>query len=304
MQLDEAIDQLAGEFAQIDFNGLTYSRGGHRVQRWLGKPEDDVMICLLRSHHTAEDYHKQDYFFFNYAYKGSYQALSQKYNNLIALREDECYFSQPECGYSINVSSTTDTIIIGVLIKKNTFFKEYLSVIATDSALFNFFLTPEKNSFAEEFIKLDFSSDMTVRRLLELMVVEYASHDDQEVLKSYTMSLLLLIMRKYAELSSTAAISQIDKIRRYISQNDANISLKAVARHFGYHPNYLSRLIHAKTGQKFSDLVLDSRMSKAKTMLAGTSLSIEDISTILGYSDTSNFYKAFKRAYGTTPRKW
>ena len=45
-------------------------------------------------------------------------------------------------------------------------------------------------------------------------------------------------------------------------------------------------------------------MDKAVILLKGTDLSIEEISAMLGYGNSSNFYKAFRAYFGTTPREY
>ena len=45
-------------------------------------------------------------------------------------------------------------------------------------------------------------------------------------------------------------------------------------------------------------------MERAVLLMKSTTLSIEDISAMLGYSNTSNFYKAFKEYYRKTPREF
>ena len=42
-------------------------------------------------------------------------------------------------------------------------------------------------------------------------------------------------------------------------------------------------------------------MERAAALLRATSLSNEEVAYMVGYGNTSNFYKAFKRYYGTTP---
>ena len=44
-------------------------------------------------------------------------------------------------------------------------------------------------------------------------------------------------------------------------------------------------------------------MRKAALFLDNTQLSIEKIAALLGYKDSSNFYRAYKSYYGTTPRQ-
>ena len=52
--------------------------------------------------------------------------------------------------------------MIGVHIKKETFFREYLPAISMDANMFRFFLVPQTNKF----------SVSPIRSLLEIMVME------------------------------------------------------------------------------------------------------------------------------------
>ena len=82
------------------------------------------------------------------------------------------------------------------------------------------------------------------------------------------------------------------------------VTLKDIAAHFSYHPNYISALLHKETGRKFTEILLEKRMERAVLLLKNTPLSVEEITVMLGYSNTSNFYKAFREYYGTTPREY
>ena len=42
-------------------------------------------------------------------------------------------------------------------------------------------------------------------------------------------------------------------------------------------------------------------MERAAALLRATSLSNEEVAYMVGYGNTSNFCKAFKKYYGTTP---
>lgn len=82
------------------------------------------------------------------------------------------------------------------------------------------------------------------------------------------------------------------------------VTLKTIAAHFGYHPNYVSTLLSKETGRTFSEILLEKRMEHAVLLMRNTTLPLEEISAMLGYSNHSNFYKAFKAHYGTTPREY
>ena len=45
-------------------------------------------------------------------------------------------------------------------------------------------------------------------------------------------------------------------------------------------------------------------MERAAGLLSATELSVEEIAYMLGYSNSSNFYKAFRGYYHASPREY
>ena len=266
------------------------------------------MICVLKSDHINEPFHRQDFFFFNYAYQGSYSALSYERANLITVHENECYIGQPFNGYALKSDpSRGEIIIIGVLIKKETFFREYLSTISSAPSLLNFFLEPQSNRFSDSFIRLSFADNSFMKHLLELMVREYAypQADSQQILKPLVLSLFMLVAREYREETVVPAQTPVIKqMELFIAAHIEDVTLDTLARNFSYHPNYVSYLLRSQTGRTFSEILLSERMERASVLLKRTTLSIEEISAMVGYPNSSNFYKAFKKYYGTSPREY
>ena len=307
--IDLAIKKLGMEFASLDltFHRMKNGKPGDVTSYWPGSEDEDVLVCVFNGKEIHEPFHRQDFFFINYAYKNSYQALSEKYNNLIVIGEDECYIGQPYSGYALRADSKVDVTIIGVLIRKDSFFREYLPTVYTDSDLFKFFINPQKNKFSDEYIHLPVAREHAIRMILEMMVVEYADRkeDTQRILKSMLQTLLLEIARRYRiEKAGTSPRSVTEQILDYMGDHSDVVTLKDIAAHFHYHPNYISALLHRETGRKLSEILLEKRMERAVLLMKNTPLSIEEIAAMLGYSNHSNFYKAFKEYYGVTPREF
>ena len=305
-----AIDKLGKEFNDLDlsFHKMDTGNPNDVTSYWPGSDDEDVIVCVFKGEEIHEPFHRQDFFFINYAYKNSYQALSAKYNNLIVVGEDECYIGQPFSGYALRKEkSSEDVVIIGVLIRKDSFFREYLPTVYTDSDLFRFFINPQTDKFSDEFIHLPVTKDHALRSLLELMVMEYADirDDTQRILKSMLQTLLLEIARRYRiEKTGGSPKSVSEQILDYMGDHSDVVTLKDIATHFNYHPNYISALLHRETGRKFTEILLEKRMERAVLLMKNTTLSIEEIAAMLGYSNHSNFYKAFKEYYGVTPREY
>ena len=308
-QIELAIHKLGIEFEHLDlsFHRMKNGKAGDVTSYWPGKENEDVMVCVFKGHEIREPFHRQDFFFLNYAYQNSYEALSSKYDNLITVHENECYIGQPYSGYALRGKSEQEIIILGVLIRKEAFFREYLPILYTDADLFRFFIDPQTNRFSDEFIHLAVPSGHAIRSLLEMMAVEYADaqSDTQPILKSMLQTLLLEIARRYRLQKNTTAKQTIsEQILAYMDDHSDVVTLKTIAGQFGYHPNYISALLHKETGRTFSEILLEKRMNRAVLLMQNTTLSLEEISAMLGYSNHSNFYKAFKAYYGTTPREY
>lgn len=309
--LELAVNKLGHDWSRLnwEFRDFELADGTlDKMSQCQGDPADDIMIVVFKGKHISEPFHRQDFFFIDYAYHLDYNALSSKFDNLITVREGDCYIGQPFSGYALRGDSQDDDIImIGVHIKKEAFFREYLPALSMDADMFRFFLDPQTDKFSDEFIHLSFEKTSPVRTLLEMMVVEYADkkEDTQLILKPMVLALFMHIARRYRlEKPDAVGDTLSEQIIRYINSHPESVTLKEIAALFSYHPNYISSLLHRELGKTFSDIVLEKRMDRAVILLKGTDLSVEEISSMLGYSNTSNFYKAFREFYGKTPREY
>lgn len=309
MCIEEAIQKLGNDFPNLNwaFVSETIRESNEVMSYWPGEPNEDVLVCVLKARHVNEMFHRQDFFFLNFAYRQDYQALSATSDNLLTIKENNCYIGQPFSGYAIRGESDEDIVIIGVLIQRDAFFREYLSALAVDNSMFHFFLDPQRDRFSEGFIHLAFSDSHSMRRLLELMVIEYADkkEDTQAILKPMTLTLLMHAAREYRKAKTAGTeLSLADRMCLFIGEHLDTVTLKELAEKFSYHPNYISTLLRQNTGHTFSELLLVQRMERAVALLKGTTLSVEEIGAMLGYPNTSNFYRTFKGYYHVSPREY
>lgn len=305
--LSDAIEKLAREFPHLhwDFRLEPVSGKTEFISQWLGEPDEEVMVCAFKGNHIQERFHRQSFFFINFAYYGDYEAVSAKYDHKLLMKEGDCYVGQPYSGYALRCDSAEDVVIAGVLIQRKTFLRDYLGPISSDASLVRFFLDPTTNAYSDEFIHFSLPKDSPIHHLLDLMIIEYANkkQDIQKVLKPLILSMIMYIAREYRlshEIVDTDPLSS--QLFSYMESHSDTITLSDLAAHFGYHPVYLSRLLPKLFGKNFSSLLLDIRMKKAKILLDHTDLTIEKIAAVLGYSNSSNFYKSFRHYYGKSPR--
>lgn len=94
----------------------------------------------------------------------------------------------------------------------------------------------------------------------------------------------------------------LDAVRRYLrSAHSSTLTVKELARQFGYHEDYLTRLFRRRFGTTPGRYLRDIRMEHARWLLLNTDQSIEHIALSVGYRDLSAFYRAFTAVYGTPP---
>lgn len=300
-----SIERLQGQFPELDWTYHDAEFG--KMYRWPGLPEEDILICVHKSGAAQELFHRHDFFYFNYTYKGQYDSLSQQYDNCITIREGELYAGQPFAGHALCVHDNQDTIIIGVVIQKQTFFRSFLPMLSANSRLLRFLLDPATDSFSDEFIHFKVEDDCDIRALLEMMVVEYAykKNDTQDMLKPLVLAFLMHVARQYARVTEQAVPERLsDRIVQYIGEHPDTVTLRELAGRFAYHPNYIASLLSRELGISFSKILLQQRMERAVILLRGTALPIAEISLMLGYSNTSNFHKAFREYYKASPREY
>lgn len=304
-----SIEQLQQQFLTLDwtYHPSPAGKPSEKMYRWPGPPEEEILICVHQSGGKRELFHRHDFFYFNYTYQGEYDSISYKYDNFITIGEGELYAGQPFAGHALCVHDDQETIIIGVLIKKDTFFKSFLPMLATNTRLFHFLLDPVTNGFSDEFIHFKIEDDCNIRTLLEMMVIEYANKQDdtQTILKSLALAFLLQVARQFVHANSAQADAPLsERIAEYISEHVNTVTLKDLSSHFSYHPNYISAFLRRELGKSFSEILLEQRMNRAAVLLKGTNLPIEKVAVMLGYSNSSNFYKAFRQYFNRTPREY
>jgi AraC-like DNA-binding protein len=93
------------------------------------------------------------------------------------------------------------------------------------------------------------------------------------------------------------------RVKQYIQKHYVNpdLSLTHLSTEFGLSAAYLSRLFKEEFGVKFIDYVTQVRMEQAKPLLMSTSLAVQDVAAIVGYTQALTFIRVFKKHSGLTP---
>lgn len=82
------------------------------------------------------------------------------------------------------------------------------------------------------------------------------------------------------------------------------MKMSDLVEEYHYQKSYYYKLILNYTGMSYNDYLISIRIQKAKDLLANSSLSIEDIISMVGYNNKGFFYRIFKESTGVTPAKY
>lgn len=93
--------------------------------------------------------------------------------------------------------------------------------------------------------------------------------------------------------------------KEYIERNkDQKIRAQDVADQLLLNPSYFGRLFKRETGYTFTDYLNRVRIRTAVEMLSNTHLSVQKVSSKVGFSSVHYFCKIFRRYMGMTPTQF
>lgn len=104
------------------------------------------------------------------------------------------------------------------------------------------------------------------------------------------------------EIPPTQMQKLIYDAEKYILNNyNYPITLKDVSGFIHVNPTYFSYLFRKVKGYTFKNYLTQLRIEKAKQLLLNSSLTVSDISQLIGYDDSNYFSRVFKKVTGFPP---
>lgn len=96
----------------------------------------------------------------------------------------------------------------------------------------------------------------------------------------------------------------LDDLIQYIDQNfSQKLTLNSVAEHFFVSPSTISHICSDRLQASFYQFVQQRRLAEGQRLILN-GLTMEEVSTKIGFSNYQNFYRAFKKAYGISPKEY
>ncbi|WP_332089597.1 AraC family transcriptional regulator [Paenibacillus sp. GYB003] len=133
-----------------------------------------------------------------------------------------------------------------------------------------------------------------------------ASLNQVEVIEEITSQFFGIFDRLSKRLEEKRSSKQDDLVKRIneIIERDyanPNLCLNSIADELDMSPIYISRLYKQLTFFALSDVIQEVRMAKSKQLLLESDYSVADIAKRTGFTNSSYFYRMFKKSNGVTP---
>ena len=108
------------------------------------------------------------------------------------------------------------------------------------------------------------------------------------------------------ELNSSSGQRQGMLAMDYIQKNymDPGLSLNSICSYLNISTSYFSTIFKDETGETFTEVLIRTRMEKAKELLENTTLKNYEIAEKVGFSDPHYFGISFKKMTGCTPTEY
>ena len=248
--------------------------------------------------------HRHDFFEMFFILEG--RCIHQVQDRHSILRTGDLCLIRPEVVHSLDVSD--ESIVIDVLMRRSTFRHYFYSILQGDNLLANFFMSTLYSKPGIDYLIFHTAGDEEIHHSLISLCAEYVEKEayyPTRVNAILTEIFVLLLRRhmKECELPSDQITNSQTAMRitRYLQSNAASATLSSLAAQFHYSPEYASRLIKQTTGQTFIQLLTSIRLENAEQLLRGTSLSIADIASAVGYESSEHFIRTFRKHRGATP---
>ena len=157
--------------------------------------------------------------------------------------------------------------------------------------------------------KTSMSDRVLISRTIENMQKAYDSQNNcTAYLKAALVHILLLLSGNLIS-SDVPAIEyanpthkMISEITGYINNNySENITLADISARYYISPCYFSRTFKSLCGLSFTEYLNNVRIKAAEELLAGTDMSVTDISAAVGFSGSTHFDRVFKKITGVSP---
>lgn len=227
------------------------------------------------------------------------------------MQEGDICIVAPDTKHAISVFHD-DSIILNILIRVSTFETSFFGTLIDNNVLSRFFNRMLYDSPMYPYLYFQTGHD---QRLFNFIGYAYEEAGRERQYKRQMMNAIItgmfaMLLRNHGANVIASGLESLDKdknlfyILKYMQEHYETVTLQEMAEFFNYSERQIQRLITNATGISFRYNILRLKMNQAGRLLAHSDLPVAEIAESIGYTDTRNFRKIFKKYYGVTPTEY
>lgn len=253
--------------------------------------------------------HVHTYIEISYVYSGEFSAVIK--DKTITLKEGQISIIGTGIPHSI-LPTTENDIIINIFMSKEYFSPAFLSRMSSKGIIPEFLVNAiyDKREL-DNYIIFNSQNNKKIPNYVKEVLCEYFDKSlySDKIIDCFMVLIFSELLKVFHYDSSQADSnlfnnSSIVEIFHYLEENYMTCTLTSTAKHFNFHPNYLSKLIKKTINRSFSELILLQKLTRASILLENTDIPIYEIIREIGYNNLNFFYQKFKKHFGVTPNKF
>lgn len=185
---------------------------------------------------------------------------------------------------------------------------DFMKQISTEETDLDYCFKNRGDSFQH---KISLNKEQQKRFLYYINKITSAEGFAHDIIERTAFMELMVLINSLSSANAVEAAAtsykynhQVDDILAYINQNIAQpITVEQLAGQFFLSESYICRIFKSATGTTINKYITARRISIAKAQLNEGS-SVAEAFERSGFSDYSNFFKAFTKAVGVSPKKY
>lgn len=294
---------LRGEEVRREDYGRT--EGDFCVESGQLMPSGEMISLRPHTRFAAFPRHRHNYVEMMYMVAGETRHLIND-REKVTLHAGELLMMNQRATHAIERAEEGD-LAVNIMVQP-AFFQEMLAAVGEDNPLGRF-LVGSLTDRPEALSSLVFhvAQDVPVQCVLESMVATLTAGGAPLRVNQAAMTLLFLHLLSRPETLAGNLPGQADhalvwEALREIQDHYAAPSLTALAARHRVTLSYISRLVKRATGRSWTELLQEKRLMRADELLLRTRLPVSEIMNLVGYNNSSYFYRLYTQRFGLSPK--
>lgn len=214
-------------------------------------------------------------------------------------------------GVQHHLLSDPQSLSLTVKIRRTTFDRTFPSLLGDSTALSAYFARALYSRSYQDSLTFHCGKDPVLFDFLLTMYIQQLRRKPyfQNVIEGLLIAFFSYLLQNYENTGTFSfkkygVQDRMSDVENYLRQHYRDASLEAAAEYFYLSPSHLSTVFKSETGRTFSSFLQEIRMEQAVRLLTKTDLKVFQICEQVGYQDTTQFIRTFKKHFGMTPRQF